>query len=302
MALVRKEPKLLLGWRTSCCFQIGLAYWDKPLLEKLQSTFKVGTINKAGDNAYLYRVTSPKDLLGVIIPFFDKYPLLTQKNSDFVLFKQIVEAINNKEHLHQEGLQRILNLRASINLGLSPELKAAFPDTVAKERPLVMDISIRDPRWFVGFTEGEGCFSILIINKTKGSALNKSRINIVLDFQLTQHSRDILLIKSLVDYLGCGNVYYYPDKSALLLLRRRDDSRLRLESNGVYFKARAKEDLKTKILPIFEKYPLKGVKNLNLLDFIQAVKIIDSKDHLTEEGLNKILDLRDQMNSQRQYD
>ena len=98
MALVRKEPKLSVGWRTSCCFQIGLASWDKPLLDKLQSTFKVGTINKAGNNAYLYRVTSPKDLLDVIIPFFDKYPLLTQKKSDFLLFKQIVEAINNKEH------------------------------------------------------------------------------------------------------------------------------------------------------------------------------------------------------------
>ena len=74
-----------------------------------------------------------------------------------------------------------------------------------------MDIN-RDPQWLVGFTEGEGCFSILVINKTKGSTLDYTRKNIVLEFQLTQHSRDILLIKSLVDYLGCGNVYYYPYK------------------------------------------------------------------------------------------
>lgn len=285
MSIVRKEPKYTVGWRASCGFQIGLASWDKPLLEKLQSTFKVGTINKAGRNAYLYRVTSPKDLLDVIIPFFDKYPLLTHKYSDFILFRQIVEALNNKEHLRLDGLQRILNLRASMNLGLSPELKAAFPDTVAEERPLVLDINIRDPQWFVGFTEGEGCFSILVIKKTEGSTSNKTRTNIVLEFQLTQHYRDILLIKSLVDYLGCGNVYYYPDKS-----------------NGVYFKVRAKEDLMTKILPIFAKYPLKGVKNLNMQDFILAVKIIDSKDHLTKEGLNEIIKLRDQMNTQRLHD
>ena len=116
-----------------------------------------------------------------------------------------------------------MNWRASINLGLSSELKAAFPDTVAEVRPLNLDINIRDSQWLVGFTEGEGCFSILVINKTEGSTSNKTRRNIVLEFQLTQHSRDILLIKSLVDYLGCGNVYYYPDKS-----------------NGVYFKVRAK--------------------------------------------------------------
>ena len=63
----------------------------------------------------------------------------------------------------------------------------------------------------------------------------------VLEYQLTQHSRGILLIKSLVDYLGCGNVYYYPDKS-----------------NGVYFKVRAKEDLKTKILLYIFFFLLKG--------------------------------------------
>lgn len=148
-----------------------------------------------------------------------------------------------------------------------------------------MDINIRDPQWFVGFTEGEGCFSILVINKPSGSTSNKTRKNIILEFQLTQHSRDLFLIKSLVDYLGCGNVYYYPDKS-----------------NGAYFKVRAKEDLMTKILPIFEKYPLKGVKNLNFQDFTQAAKIIDSKGHLTEEGLNEIIKLKDQMNTQRQHD
>ena len=34
-----------------------------------QPATQVGTKNKAGSNAYLYRVTSPKDLLVVIIPF-----------------------------------------------------------------------------------------------------------------------------------------------------------------------------------------------------------------------------------------
>ena len=39
-----------------------------------------------------------------------------------------------------------------MNLGLLSDLKAAFPNTVAEERPLVLDINIRDPQWFVGFT------------------------------------------------------------------------------------------------------------------------------------------------------
>ena len=92
-----------------------------------------------------------------------------------------------------------MNWRASINLGLSSELKAAFPDTVAEVRPLNLDINIRDSQWLVGFTEGEGCFSILVKKKIEGgSTSNQTIIKIVLEFLLTQHSRDILLIKSLV--------------------------------------------------------------------------------------------------------
>jgi hypothetical protein len=41
------------------------------------------------------------------------------------------------EHLKVEGLQAIINNRASLNLGLSEVLKAAFPKTIPVCRPLV---------------------------------------------------------------------------------------------------------------------------------------------------------------------
>ena len=56
-------------------------------------------------------------------PHFDKYPLKTEKYSNYLLFKRIVEMILNKEHLNEKGLQEIVNLRASLNLGLSNVLK-----------------------------------------------------------------------------------------------------------------------------------------------------------------------------------
>lgn len=55
------------------------------------------------------------------------YPLLTQKSVDFFLFKQIIDLINNKAHLTVEGLNQIVNLKASMNLGLSDKLKLEFP-------------------------------------------------------------------------------------------------------------------------------------------------------------------------------
>lgn len=49
-----------------------------------------------------------------------------------------------KEHLTHEGLIAIVNIRASLNLGLSGELKEAFPKVVPIKRPLVEDQIIRD--------------------------------------------------------------------------------------------------------------------------------------------------------------
>jgi hypothetical protein len=50
-----------------------------------------------------------------IIPHFDEYPLITQKRADYILFKQIANIIIKKEHLTNEGLQKIINIRANIN-------------------------------------------------------------------------------------------------------------------------------------------------------------------------------------------
>lgn len=38
------------------------------------------------------------------------------------------------EHLKEEGLKTIVNIRASLNLGLSEVLKAAFPKTMPVPR------------------------------------------------------------------------------------------------------------------------------------------------------------------------
>jgi spore coat polysaccharide biosynthesis protein SpsF (cytidylyltransferase family) len=69
-----------------------------------------------------FRIESIKDL-AKIINHFDKYPLITDKKADYELFKRIIEKMNNEEHLTEQGIQEIVNIRASLNLGLSPGLK-----------------------------------------------------------------------------------------------------------------------------------------------------------------------------------
>lgn len=84
-----------------------------------------------------FLVQSVKDLQ-VIIDHFENYPLITQKRADYELFKQAVELMEQKEHLTMEGLEKIVAIKASLNNGLSAELKAAFPEIIPVPRPSVV--------------------------------------------------------------------------------------------------------------------------------------------------------------------
>jgi hypothetical protein len=109
--------------------------------------------------------------------------------------------MKSKEHLTPAGLQLIVNLKASVNNGLSDKLKAAFSAVVPVQRPLVVDQQIKDPHWLAGFVDGDGCFRVRSYN----SSSQKLRVSLV--FKIAQHVRDVALMDSLVKYFDCGSVY-----------------------------------------------------------------------------------------------
>jgi len=43
--------------------------------------------------------------------------------------------MSQKEHLNLEGIIKIISIRASMNTGLSSELKVAFPNIIPVSRP-----------------------------------------------------------------------------------------------------------------------------------------------------------------------
>ena len=151
---------------------------------------------KKGDQ---YRVSSLKDLNDKIIPHFDKFPLITKKKADFILFKKIISLMNNKEHLTLDGLQKILCIKGSLNLCLSNEIKTNFPNIIPIERPLIANQTIIDPNWLAGFSSGEGCFHV----RFKKSTRSKLGVQVSLLFKITQHERDKELMKSFIGYLNC---------------------------------------------------------------------------------------------------
>ena len=148
-----------------------------------------------------WRVESIKDFLK-IIKYFDKYPLITKKQGDFILFKLAVNLALNKEHITNEGLNKIIAIKASINRGLSQKLKEAFPNVIPVNKPLILDLPVPNPGWLAGFTTGEGCFFIVIYQ----SASSKLGEAVQLKFILVQHIRDEQLMNNIKEYLNCGNI------------------------------------------------------------------------------------------------
>ena len=180
LSIIRNN-KLKTSWEVQLFFKIGLHEKDKVLLKQLQTYFCVGSIYKRGSESLEYRIQSVKDLKS-IIKHLEKFPLITQKRADYLLFVQAFNLILNKEHLTMEGLAKLVAIKASINLGISSELKDAFPNIVPVSKPKIINQNILDPLWVAGFTTGEGCF---YINLPK-SVSHKLKERVQLVFKLTQ--------------------------------------------------------------------------------------------------------------------
>jgi hypothetical protein len=74
------------------------------------------------------------------------------------------------------------------------------------------------------------------------------------------------------------------------------------ENRGtIDFKITKFSDILSIVVPFFAKYPLQGNKSLDFQSFLEAVKLVQSKDHLTLEGLNKIRAIKTGMNKNRKF-
>lgn len=114
-------------------------------MEEIQSALGgVGGIHKHGKDSVQYRVESIKEL-HVIVDHFDRYPLVSAKIVDYLLFKKCFNIIKLQEHLIEEGLFKLIGIKASLNLGLPLNLKEAFPKVEQYNRPDYTFKGIADP-------------------------------------------------------------------------------------------------------------------------------------------------------------
>ncbi len=290
---VRQSNKMKTGWLVELIFGINLHGKDEALLQQIKSYLGVGRVNYRSDGAASYQVSSRPAVflldpcqgqakktiknLAVIIEFFDKYPLISKKKSDFELFKQAYLIVKGKDHLMAEGLQQIVSIRASLNKGLTDKLRDHFPNTTFYPKPLTTSNAIPSPNWISGFVAAEGCFRV-----DSFTSVNKVGFTVVLNFYITQHVRDTELMLNIGKYLDCG------------YLKNGSDNQ-----DWCNYVVKSFSDINEKIIPFFINYPIRGEKVKDFEDFKRVAEIMANRGHLSQEGLAKILKIKQGMNRAR---
>ncbi len=130
--------------------------------------------------------------------------------------------------------------------------------------------------WYLaGFVDGEGSFNVSLAKKSD----YRSGWQITPSFNVSQRDETNLFL--LKKHLGCGRI------------KRRQD--------GIWiFVVENPRMIKEKILPFFGKFRLlssKGKTNFSI--FSQIVEMLDKDEHLTTNGFEKIVKLREKLNEGR---
>ena len=130
-----------------------------------------------------------------------------------------------------------------------------------------------DANWVVGFTDGEGCFHVGI----NAHPDMKSGYQVLPEFTVVQHQRDVQLLHALKAFFGCG------------VVRKNHGDRMA-------YRVRSLDHLLKQICPFFVSHPLKSKKNVDFKKFRRICLLMGQGAHLSAEGIEEIRRITAQMN------
>ena len=136
-----------------------------------------------------------------------------------------------------------------------------------------------EAQWIVGFTDGEGCFHVAV-NRHPDM---KTGYQVLPEFTVVQHERDVQILHALKAYFGCG------------VVRSNHGDRMA-------YRVRGQQHLLERIIPFYEKHTLKTKKNVDFRKFRKILLMMQKGEHLTEAGVAAIRDISSGMNRGRLED
>lgn len=112
-----KHPKARFRWKIDPHFQVYQHKDNARVLYLFPKVLACGYISKKGGNpsCYMYCVDNLRDLKTLVIPFFEKYPLLGEKYRNFRLFSLIVDGLLQGTHKTPEGFIQLAKIAFQMN-------------------------------------------------------------------------------------------------------------------------------------------------------------------------------------------
>jgi hypothetical protein len=242
---VYKEKKYANNWRHE--YTIGLEIADIRLLYKIKSFLGCGTVRKY-NNVAIFRIKKVHHILYILIPIFDKYPLLTEKKRySYLNFRKtfLYKVLNSKratiedknycENLLQKNPENLYRLPLDdLLINLKSECNGYFDN------------------WIVGFTEAEGSFYFI-------KDPSNSQSNLRAEFRISQND-NLLLLNHIRNRLNI----------------KREVALATNSKNHYYIIATSIQTIKNVI--VFFSNPslvqLKGKKHLNFTIWLKGIKSI----------------------------
>lgn len=129
-----------------------------------------------------------------------------------------------------------------------------------------------EAQWIVGFVDGEGCFNLDVHRKQD----MRWGLQMQPEFTVVQNEVEIQILHALKDYFQCGSVS----------VNRKDHNGTRY-----HFRVKSVKDLQEKIVPFFEKHPLKTKKNVEFRTFRTIVRLMNEGHH--RKSLQNFLEIVD---------
>jgi len=131
-----------------------------------------------------------------------------------------------------------------------------------------------EAQWVVGFVDGEGCFFVGINPHPEMT----SGFQVLPEFTVVQHQRDIQLLHALKQFFGCG------------VVRTNHAERMS-------YRVRDLDHLNEKVVPFFEEHSLKSKKRVDFAKFRRVLLMMTRKEHLTSEGIEEVRAIAKTMNT-----
>ena len=111
---INRHPEMSVGYQVLPEFVIVQHERDLQVLYALKKFFGCGVVRKNNGDRWCFRIRK-LSCIEKVCEFFDKHPLKTKKNLDFIKFKRIVQKIKEGKHLTPEGLLEIVEIALQMN-------------------------------------------------------------------------------------------------------------------------------------------------------------------------------------------